>query len=165
MGSRARVSPRIPRALELQASRPCGLRQRLHASVELAVAAVEDHARDALLDRQPGDLLSDRGGALRLLLARELRGDGLRGRADSADGAPGSIVDHLGVDVLRGPVHREAHDVPRAPQAAAHGELAALPAGLFPGGFLHDRSGGLAPEALADLAPDVLVGVAHALAL
>ena len=89
-------------------------------------AAVEDDQGDAVGLCALGDGLSDDGGALGLVLAFELGGEGLIGIACGGKGVARDVIDDLGVDVLGAAEYVEARAHGGAGDGFAHAGVAAL---------------------------------------
>src|SRR5688572_10525605 len=101
-GPRATYNP----FLEAQPALAGRIRERLDAPVKHVAAAVEHDLLDAGLDRPLGDQLADVGRRRLVGTRLELRLQLLVEARGRSHGPPGGIVDDLGIDVLRRPMHR-----------------------------------------------------------
>src|ERR1700722_19384343 len=95
-------------ALETQPALACCIGQRLDAAVIEIVAAVEHHFLDALGGGAFRHQLADRLGGADIGAGLEAAPQVLFERGRGSDRRAVLVVDHMGVDVLRRPKHRQA---------------------------------------------------------
>src|SRR6185437_4849211 len=105
---------------ELEAALAGGFGQRLHAAVVAESGAVERHLGDARRLRLLGDALADRGRGFLAAALRMRAAHLLLERGGGSEHLAAVGVDHLGVDVVVGSMHREPH---RFLPADAHARL------------------------------------------
>src|SRR5271170_7954318 len=94
--------------LETQPAPACRIGQRLDAAVIEIVAAVEHHFLDALGSGALRHQLADRLGGADIGAGLEAAPQVLFERGRGRDRLAALVVDHLGVNVLRRPKHRQA---------------------------------------------------------
>src|SRR6266478_2277174 len=124
------INPRFSHSmllLESQARGACRVGQGLHPSVVLIAAAIEHDLADAARLRPLGQQLSHDLGrghvAARLHLLPEVRGPAVH----RGERATAGVVDHLRVDVVQAPEHRQPRTLRGADHPGADAQVADLP--------------------------------------